>query len=129
MVGQPLPCNQEDGRADFASGCQSVSASKLTPEERAARGIKKALPKTLKEALATFFNAMGKRTSLLGTLHDPKSRVTPFIQEFGAEPAIRYTQVKEQELALLKALEPQKKDSMTTEQVQLKTRVYMIERY
>jgi hypothetical protein len=106
-----------------------VPASKLTPEERASRGINKALPKTLKEAMANFFNAMGKRTSLLGTLQDPKARVTPFIQEFGPEPAIRYTQVKEQELALLKQLEPQKKDSLSLEQLQLKTRIYMIERY
>lgn len=72
---------------------------------------------------------MGKRTSLLGTLRDSKARVTPFIQQFGAEPAIRYTQVKEEELALLKQLEPQRKENMTTEQVQLKSRVYMIERY
>lgn len=101
----------------------------MTPEDRTAHGITKPLPKTLKEAMATFFSAMGKRTSLLGTLHDPKSRVIPFIREFGPEPAIRYTQVKEQELAMLKQLEPQKKEGMSLEQVQLKTRVYMIERY
>lgn len=108
---------------------RSVPASTLSAEDRAVRGIKKAIPKTLKEALSTFFSAVGKRTSLLGSLHDPNSRVTRFIQHFGAEPAIRYTQVKEQELALLKQLEPQRKDNMTLEQVQLKTRIYMIERY
>lgn len=107
----------------------SVPASTLSPEDRAARGIKKPLPKTLKEALATFFSAMGKRTSLLGSLHDPNARVTRFIQHFGAEPAIRYTQVKEEELALLKQQEPQRKENMTLEQVQMKTRIYMIERY
>lgn len=102
---------------------------KLTAEGRTARGITTALPKTLKEAMATFFNASGKRTSLLGSLQDPKTRVTPFIQEFGPEPAIRYTQVKEQELAMLKQLEPQKKDNLSLEQLQLKTRIYIIERY
>jgi glutamine synthetase len=107
----------------------SVPASNLTPERREVMGIRKALPRTLKEALSTFFSDKGKRTSLIGTLIDPKSRVTQFIQEFGAEPAIRYTQVKEQELALMKQLEPTKRESLSVEQVQMKSRIFMIERY